>query len=172
MNKHTTNSKKHGTVVPGISYSVVYNIGCLPPTEKIDQSLFHKPISRCTGHSAQGSRYSQSPNPSGKSLPVEMSQTQAEKAERRLERPKGDRYETTDQLMIEVLLMSRHHPVKIASGKDAQLVFTFEMDDVWPTIENILSNHADTMMFSYQDWWRAKTTWQMNLRQHSQYRGK
>ena len=86
-------------------------------------------------------------------------------------KPTGELYETTDQIMCEVLMMAGFNAVSIKPTSDSiSLVYAFSLEEVWPTIEAILSGKADELTFKYTDWWKAKITWQMNLRHHEQVR--
>jgi hypothetical protein len=89
----------------------------------------------------------------------------------RVIKPKGTKYETSDQNLIMVLLMS-NYKYETRISPDKQLVYIFDLETVWPTIEAILTNNADEMMFNYTSFWRATVTWQMNLRHLSSVRGK
>ncbi len=85
-------------------------------------------------------------------------------------KPEGDSYATSDQMMCEVLLMAGHSAEQVQAGSDGHLTYVFPKEAVWPTVEAILTGKADTLHFSYADWWKARTTWQMNLRHMSQAR--
>jgi hypothetical protein len=81
-------------------------------------------------------------------------------------KPEGKSYDTTDQMMCEVLLMAGYVATKITSTGYGSLVYSFNLDEVWPVVENILTGGASKMTFTFSDWWRARTTWKMNLRHH------
>lgn len=83
---------------------------------------------------------------------------------------KGELYSTSDQLMIEALLMQGFKPDKIEPGQDNQLFYHFPMTKVWDTVQRILTGQGDEMTFTYSQWWTARTTWQMNLRHYTNYR--
>jgi len=85
-------------------------------------------------------------------------------------KPEGGEYQTTDQLMVEVLTMAGFDYLSVLPDNHGQLVYTFETSRVWTTVEQILSGKANEMTFSYADWWKAKLTWQMNLRHLSSVR--
>jgi hypothetical protein len=85
-------------------------------------------------------------------------------------KPEGPEYKTSDQLMCEVLMMAGHNAVSVKPGDDGQLVYVFAVGPVWDTVEKILTGRANDMTFTYADWWRARITWQMNLRHLSQSR--
>lgn len=87
-------------------------------------------------------------------------------------KPKGKYYDTTDILMGECLMMQGFHKgsglESILPGDNNQLVFRFELDKVWDTVEDILLGKP--MTFTYDSYWKAKMTWQMNLRHFTQHR--
>ncbi len=83
---------------------------------------------------------------------------------KRLVEPEGDYYPTSDQMMCEVLLMAGHQAVSVLPGDDGHLVYSFVKEEVWPVVVGILTGQASDMEFRYSDWWRARITWQMNLR--------
>ena len=85
-----------------------------------------------------------------------------------ISKPAGEIYETTDQMMCEVLLMAGHTAVSVVPGYDGKLIYSFSVPEVWDTVESILTGKADTMQFNYSNWWKARVTWQMNLRHLSQ----
>lgn len=85
-------------------------------------------------------------------------------------KPKGESYDTSDQMMCEVLLMAGHQATSVTPGGDGQLIYSFKVDEVWPIIEDILTGKADEMQFTFANWWKARITWQMNLRHLSQSR--
>ena len=87
-------------------------------------------------------------------------------------KPAGENFETSDQMMCEVLLMAGHKACSVQPGQDGNLVYTFPIEAVWPTVESILTGNASNMTFTYSDWWTARVTWQMNLRHLSQNRRK
>ena len=84
-----------------------------------------------------------------------------------IEKPEGTVYTTSDQMMCEVLMMAGHNAVGVRQGSDGNLEYLWKVDEVWPTVEGILTGKANQMTFLYQDWWRAKVTWTMNLRHNS-----
>jgi len=133
------------------------SIGFLRPMVKRIRYLYRRLISRCTGRYQPGSRR---PTIKRKGLGVD-----------RVIKPKGTKYETSDQNLIMVLLMS-NYKYETRISPDKQLVYIFDLETVWPTIEAILTNNADEMMFNYTSFWRATVTWQMNLRHLSSVRGK
>lgn len=81
-----------------------------------------------------------------------------------IEKPEGNIYSTSDQLMCEVLLMAGHSAASVRQDGDGHLIYNFKVEEVWPTIEGILTGKANDMTFTYIDWWKARVTWQMNLR--------
>jgi len=85
-------------------------------------------------------------------------------------KPEGEHYDTTDQMMCEVLLMAGFVAKTVVPGTDGQLIYTWVVDEVWVTVEAILLGQADRLSFTYADWWKARITWQMNLRHLSQTR--
>jgi hypothetical protein len=85
-------------------------------------------------------------------------------------KPKGETYDTTDQMMCEVLMMAGFCAASVLPTGDGSLIYSFKIEEVWPTIEKILTGNADNMTFRYTDWWKAKITWQMNLRHYSHSR--
>lgn len=87
-----------------------------------------------------------------------------------IEKPEGTVYNTTDQMMVEVLLMAGHSAVSVRQGEDGHLVYNFKVEEIWTTLEGILTGKAGDMKFTYADWWKAKVTWQMNLRHLGQTR--
>lgn len=87
-----------------------------------------------------------------------------------IEKPEGNIYSTTDQMMCEVLLMAGHSAASVHQGDGNHLVYNFKVDEVWNTVEDVLTGKASDMTFTYSDWWKAKVTWQMNLRHLGQSR--
>lgn len=77
-------------------------------------------------------------------------------------KPEGEDYMTSDQSMVEVLLMRGHRPVRLET-QDNRLIYVFRVLQVWNDVEEILTGGAKEMTFSFLDWWKAKATWQMNL---------
>lgn len=85
-----------------------------------------------------------------------------------IDKPKEDIYVTSDQMMCEVLMMAGHTAVRVRQTAEGTLEYLFDVETVWPTVEGILTGNAAQMTFSYLDWWKAKTTWTMNLRHCNQ----
>ena len=78
-------------------------------------------------------------------------------------------YSTTDQNMILALLMFGHRPVKIDPDMRQQLTYHFMKDEVWKTVQGILTNSCEKR-FALSDLWEAQNIWTMNLRHYSQRR--
>lgn len=87
-----------------------------------------------------------------------------------IKKPDGEHYETTDQMMVEVLLMSDFQAAQVKQGDDGHLVYAFPVDTVWPTVEGILTGAAKEMSFTFDAFWKARQTWVMNLRHHAKRR--
>lgn len=85
-------------------------------------------------------------------------------------KPKSELYETTDEMMCEVLMMAGHNARSVLRNEEGFLVYAFDVGEVWPTVEAILTGAADKLTFSYMQWWKARITWQMNLRHSSRSR--
>lgn len=88
-----------------------------------------------------------------------------------IEKPAGEHYDTTDQMMCEVLLMKGHQAAQVKQGSDGHLIYSFPVAEVWPTVEGILTGGASVMTFTYEAFWKARMTWVMNLRHYAK-RGK
>ena len=87
-------------------------------------------------------------------------------------KPEGKEYETTDKNMIIALMMQGFHLGNglnsILPDGDNQMVYSFDIEAVWDTVEALLTGKPLT--FTYADFWKADTIWQMNLRHYSRIR--
>jgi hypothetical protein len=81
----------------------------------------------------------------------------------KIEKPEGEVYSTDDYTMYVLLICSGHYS-RGFTPEDNKVVFHFDVEQVWPTVEAALNGKADQLMFKFSELWRAQTTWKMALR--------
>lgn len=89
-------------------------------------------------------------------------------------KPEGDKYETTDKNMCMCLMMRGFHLgeglMTVLPDSDNQLIYTFDLETVWPTVLDVLM--GKDLTFTYDNYWKADAVWQMNLRHYSRIRNR